>query len=232
MNLQIAGQAVPIEQIVESMVRPQSQGGYPWQTLRWYDHGFGVEHTPDRVTSADLGRVSVFGGGLRYDTARDHLRVSEREDDLLPSLPSEMWLHDTDPGGQLWQAAERTYRLYVRGGAAGRANRWAQAAKLLHLKRPGFFPVTDSRFWRTYKRVLSQKGSTDPSPHDWVAIREDLIANGASGTDTDRQAESSFARLRECIASSRSRDEDGKVDDLLALTDLRLLDIAAWSYGK
>lgn len=178
-NLTVAGVPVPIRSIAESMVRPQSEGGYPWQTLRWYDHGHGVEHTPHRITAADLGRVSVFGGGLRYDTARDHLRVSEWDDGLLPELPVDLWLHEIEPGGEHWEAAHRTYMLYVRGGAHGRANRWAQAAKLLHIKRPGFFPVTDSRFWKTYSAVLRQKDGC-PSPHDWLLVREDLIANGAA----------------------------------------------------
>lgn len=232
MELAIAGMDVPIEQVVESMVRPQSRGGYPWQTLRWYDHGHGIEHHPSRVTLADLGRVSVFGGGLRYDTARDHLRVSEREDELLKSLPSEMWLHEVKPGGELWEAARRTYMLYVRGGIDGGSNRWAQAAKLLHIKRPGFFPVTDSRFWETYQSALNRKSESDPSPHDWLVVRDDLLANGAAASAGERDPHSAFARIRKHIAASHAQDEDNKIEDLLALTDLRLLDIAAWSLAK
>ena len=214
------------------MVRPQTHRGYPWQTLRWYDHGHGVEHTPNSVTAADLGRVAVFGGGLRYDTARDHLRVSEQEDKGLSLLPSDLWLHKTEPGSEKWEAARQTYMLYVRGGENGRANRWAQAAKLLHIKRPGFFPVTDSRFWKTYRPVLDQKTGNDPSPHDWLVVRDDLVANGAEANAGERDPRSRFAHLRERITEGRAQDEDGKVDDLLALTDLRLLDIAAWSLGK
>lgn len=232
MDLVIAGRPVPLERIVDPMVRPLSRGGYPWQTLHWYDHGHGVEHTPNRITAADLGRVSVFGGGLRYATARDHLRVSEREDELLPALPSELWLHKTEPGSELWNAAERTYMLYVRGGADGRANRWAQAAKLLHIKRPGFFPVTDSRFWKTYQPALDQKVDTDTSPHDWLVVRDDLVDNGAAARGEERDPDSRFAHLRDRIAEGRAQDEDDKVDNLLALTDLRLLDIAAWGLGK
>lgn len=188
-----------------------------------------MEHTPSRVTAADLGRVSVFGGGFRYDTARDHLRVSEREDKLLSALPEDLWLHQTRPGSEHWEVAHQTYMIYVRGGAKGNANRWAQGAKLLHLKRPGFFPVTDSRFLNTYRWVLDAKGHDDPPPHDWLVVRDDLTANGAATSAEDRDNGSPFARLRETLIGARSEDVDGKVDDLLALTDLRLLDIAAWS---
>lgn len=122
--------------------------------------------------------------------------------------------------------------LYVRGGENGRANRWAQAAKLLHIKRPGFFPVTDSRFWKTYRPVLDQRASNGPSPHDWLVVRDDLIANGAAANAGERDPRSGFSHLRERIAEGRAQGEDKKIDDLLALTDLRLLDIAAWSLSK
>ena len=122
--------------------------------------------------------------------------------------------------------------LYVRGGSGGRANRWAQAAKLLHLKRPGFFPVTDSRFWKTYKLMLDNMTVGDPSPHDWVVVRHDLITNGAAETPETRDPESPFAHLRSRLNAGRPKDEDDKVDGILALTDLRLLDIAAWSLGR
>lgn len=226
MNLQIAKKSISVDGVVEQMLSASVDGGYPWQTLRWYDHGIGAVRGQERVDVADLGRVSVFGGGLRYDTARDHLEVAE-EDEELSQLPEDLWLHETTPGSSEWTAARSVFMRYVRG-SNGRGQRWAQASKLMHLKRPGFFPVVDSRFWRTYAEIRKDLSRDTPLPHSWALVHEDLVANGAARDAAARREASPFGRLRRAIAERRDDDPDGKVDLLLGLTDLRLLDIATW----
>ena len=95
--------------------------------------------------------------------------------------------------------------------------------KLLHLKRPALFPVLDRDLRRLYNTRAKEQarrpelGFRRYKRVYWGAVRADLCAW--------RQAVA-FAALRGELAQDETRSGWAE------LTDLRLLDITAWSYGK
>jgi hypothetical protein len=90
--------------------------------------------------------------------------------------------------------------------------------KVLHLKRPHLYPILDSQLRRTYRTKAKLAGAQlarhgQPSrPAYWAAIRDDLLANALA-----------LRQLRDQLV------EDPELERLAGLSDLRLLDILAWS---
>jgi len=97
--------------------------------------------------------------------------------------------------------------------------------KILHLKRPGLYPILDNRIKRLYKpsaaawpgRLQYLRGVTvTDSPPYWAAFREDLVRN-----------HDPLEAYRTQLA-----DDDNETIRLMAkLTRLRLQDIIAWMIG-
>jgi hypothetical protein len=98
----------------------------------------------------------------------------------------------------------------------------AKVHKILHLKRPGLYPILDDRIKRLYKpcavtwpqRLPYLEGvAAGDSPPYWAAFREDLIRN--------------HDPLE--VYRTRLADDDKETIRLMAeLTRLRLQDIIAW----
>ncbi len=93
----------------------------------------------------------------------------------------------------------------------------ARVSKVLHLKRPHFYPVLDAVVWRLYWpraiRHLEQTGGHKAAAI-WLAVREDLV---------HPQTQSAIADLR-----AWAGDEGGAMEAVGKLSDVRLLDIVAW----
>ena len=98
----------------------------------------------------------------------------------------------------------------------------AKVHKILHLKRPGLYPILDDRIKRLYKpcavtwpgrlHYLQGVAATDSPPY-WAAFREDLIRN-----------HDPLEAYRGQLAS----DDSQTVRLMAKLTRLRLQDIIAW----
>lgn len=100
----------------------------------------------------------------------------------------------------------------------------AKISKVLHLMYPNLVPILDSRLARLYERsareAMKHLRAVRPEYHKgkwayWEAIRLDLIG-----------AESQFQVVREEI---RSKDLTGVSDVVDRISDLRLLDMLAWT---
>jgi hypothetical protein len=100
----------------------------------------------------------------------------------------------------------------------------AKISKVLHLMRPGLFPMLDSYLTRFY-RTAALAAATDIghkreilSPHKmlyWEAVRQDILNN-----------EAGLYTLRQTLASAQSPLTE---QASRCLSDLRLLDILAWA---
>ena len=90
-------------------------------------------------------------------------------------------------------------------------------SKVLHIKRPGLFPILDTEVRACYKEAARRAAKSYPERGHkrmyWAAVRDDLIANRQSGT---------LAELRDAFAS------EPPLKVYSELTDLRLLDILTW----
>jgi hypothetical protein len=153
-------------------------------TVRWYD--FGGEASCrgyDGVTLTALGRLAFFSSALRTEDAGVVLRAAATAN--WASLPVEATLEEADPSvaGGLYDTAEAFYRTFVHATPHVSST---EVSKLLHLNRPGLFPVLDTpvrvlyaeraaAYWRTDERAtrpLSGKSY-------WPVIRSDLVTAGA-----------------------------------------------------
>lgn len=98
----------------------------------------------------------------------------------------------------------------------------AKVHKILHLKRPGLYPILDERVKSLYRSRaaewtdrLSHLGGITlaDSPPYWAAFREDLVRN--------------FDVLR-TFQAQMAEDQEEAVRTVAKLTCLRLQDIIAW----
>jgi|tagenome__1003787_1003787.scaffolds.fasta_scaffold20616928_1 hypothetical protein len=117
---------------------------------------------PDRVTLEDLGRTMVIGSDLR---AMDIPWLLEVEADKeFAAIPVNARLEDAAPGSELFDAAMALDEKFTGHRGFGHAKK----SKLLHLKRPYLFPVTDSFIRMTY-------GTASAGADFLSAVRDDLV---------------------------------------------------------
>jgi hypothetical protein len=177
-------------------------------TILYYDLGGSARVEPsDGVSLADVGRMTLMNPWMWGSQAAALLNLGSS----LPwgSVPRAARLEDADPSvrGGLWDRALRLYRRIDDLDGFGAA----KTSKLLHIKRPHFYPVLDRYVMGEYQRAW-QLG--EPAPV-WEAIRDDLIQN------------------KQPLEEVRGRL--AQFDDLEVVTrlsDVRLLDIIAWSIGR
>ncbi|WP_258008586.1 DUF6308 family protein, partial [Rhodococcus sp. ENV425] len=136
------------------------------------------------------------------------------------AVPTEAQLVDADPNvsGGLYDRAEALYEHFRT--AAPRQVGVAKISKVLHIKRPGLFPVRDSKVMAFYR--LHARAAAARYPHRgrrkmfWAAIRDDVCTN------LDNGALPLFRRRLE-------QSETEQVRRLTTLTDVRLLDLLTWA---
>lgn len=177
-------------------------------TLQHYDFGGRNGISPsDGVTLEDIGRMTLMNPGLYGSEVAALL-------DAGPGAPWDAvghseYLEDADPDerGGLWDRARSLFDYFDRIGGIG----LAKASKLLHIKRPLFYPVLDSF-------VVAEYGCwrLDEKPDTcWAAVRSDLL-HGAPAV----------AQIR------RRLDREDEAVLLRQVSDVRLLDILAWSIHR
>lgn len=188
----------------------------------------------DRVTFADLGRMTCLAASLRYDRAHLLMELSQEIDwpEQLPrleDLPSseradDFIVHDGVARGH---ALFRAFKDHTGLGSG-------TVSKLLHLKWPAFYPITDSQFLKAYGRRAARVHSAcrylEGSPSKdgnirayWFAFRCDLARNNEA-----------LGALPEEVAQRARGDVDAEAhaDRLRQLEPLRLLDMLAWKVGR
>ena len=190
------------------------------RTIRGYD--LRQQDDPNVLTADDAWCSRIITSRL---TRRERDEIVSRAAE--PGCPWGAVRYDADladadpaaPGGDFDSAA----KLYWHFTSPDRIRgvRVAKIHKILHVKRPGLYPILDKRVRNLYRKVatpwvdrLARLGvTTADSPPYWAAIREDLLVNGP-------QIEAYRQDLAGC---------DDETTTLMAqLTDLRLQDIVAW----
>jgi hypothetical protein len=179
--------------------------------LKYYDGLPGMTTVggtdPNRVTFEDLGRTMVIGSDLRALDIPWLLEVEAEKE--FAAIPVDARLEDATPGSELFEAAMALDERFTGHRGIGHAKK----SKLLHLKRPYLFPVTDSFIRMTY-------GSASAGAEFLTAVHNDLV-NPANVRDFKLLK----VRLTAEPATSSAR--------LLAeVPTLRLLDILASLLGE
>jgi hypothetical protein len=182
-----------------------------WRTLKEYD----LEESdcgPDEVSEREVQRTRVIASRISRWQAAEMRRILGRG--RLAAIPTAAMLQDADPSenGGLYDEMQRLYSdLETVEGVAS-----AKISKLLHLKRPRLFPILDSKLMRLYRRAAAEAAQRYPQRGFrrmwWAAVRDDVIAN------------------QELLKPLRSElaHEAGLLGQTAGLSDVRLLDIAAW----
>ncbi len=213
-RLPLASGTPTIRQVLDTVLL------YPVNTVRYYDCA-GTPRpersTAQRITLGDLGRITLMNPKVSGADALLELEVAE---DVWAAVPPDADLADADPTvtGGLYDAALALHDANrLRGVSLGKVG------KLLHLKRPALFPVLDRELrWLYDTRATEQARRPELTFRGyrrvyWGAVRADLVAWRQAGA---------FAALRAELTHDETRSGWAE------LTDLRLLDITAWSYGK
>jgi len=194
----------------------------PRDTARYYDCA-GTPRpersTAHRVTLGALGRITLMTPRSPEPRAAALLGLVVGEEVWAVVAP-DADLAEADPAvtGGLYNAALALHNAHrLHGVSVGKIG------KLLHLKRPALFPVLDRELrWRYDTRAAEQARRPELvfrgyRQLHWGAVRADLGAWREAGA---------FPTLRGELAQDEDRSGWGE------LTDLRLLDITAWSYEK
>jgi hypothetical protein len=195
---------------------------YP-RTIRDYD--LSDPGDPGLLTAAEAWRSRIVNSRLTH-AERDEL-VSRAADAPWASVPADADLADADPAvaGGLFASAAWLYWAFTWPEHMPGVAR-AKVHKVLHVKRPGLYPILDDHLMRLYKpgvsawpaRLQYLEGVTAAdSPPYWAAFRDDLVANHDA-------LESYRAQLAE--------DNSETVWPLAKLTRLCLQDIIAWAIAS
>lgn len=181
-------------------------------TLARYD--FGDRGQPDVLTGEEIWSTRIIRSRVTY-TERDKLeRVAAGCAPLWAAIPIDASMRDADPSktNGLWTNMLDLYTRFTEVSGIS----MAKASKILHFKRPGLYPILDSRLAELYREPASEAAEKYPElgykKMYWAAIRDDLLRN-----------ELPMRALRAELFSVESKFK------LSELTDLRILDILSWS---
>jgi hypothetical protein len=117
---------------------------------------------PVQVTLEDLARTMVIGADLRAMDIPWLLEVDAEKE--FAAIPVDARLEDATPGSDLFLAAMALDEKFTGHRGFGHAKK----SKLLHLKRPYLYPVTDSFIRMTY-------GTASAGSEFLTAVHRDLV---------------------------------------------------------
>ncbi|GAB2617054.1 hypothetical protein GCM10027269_86840 [Kribbella endophytica] len=191
------------EAIAQLRIYCESNGA----VLRYYDGLPGLTTVggsePDKVTLEDLARTMVIGSDLRALDIPWLLEVDA--DKEFAAIPVGAKLEDAAPGSELFDAAIALDEKFSGHRGFGQAKK----AKLLHLKRPYLFPVSDSFIRMTYSDSSAgaeflaavHRDLVHPANvRDFKALQVRLIAEPATSA-AKVLAEAPTLRLLDILAS-------------------------------
>ena len=186
---------------------------FPAETLDLYDFAGGSGWNV--VDGSDIGRL-IASGMVGFAQSVAGALVKGGANAPWHGVPVDGRLEDAVPGDALETGGVALYDHFYFIFGVG----WAIASKLLHLKRPAFFPIVDSYVAGLYFPVASiLAGSRNPQVRFyWQAIRNDLVTSGQSAA---------INVLRANLAAS----SDPRVRRRATLSALRLRDILMWMSG-
>ncbi|MGW5300704.1 DUF6308 family protein [Rhodococcus aetherivorans] len=206
----LAGRSIGVEAAVAQA------HAYPKVTVAGYDlPGPGPV---DAITADDIARTHKVRSRISHAQRDWFLRTAVGAP--WAAVPADARLVDADPNvsGDLYDGAEALYEHFRT--AAPRQVGVAKISKVLHLKRPGLFPILDAKVMAVYR--MQARAAAARYPHRgrravfWAAIRDDLCANLDSGA---------LPLFRSRLAQS----ETEHVCRIAGLTDVRLLDLLTWA---
>lgn len=187
------------------------------KTLRHYDWVAGTTNSLTREQITATYRMSS-----RISRMDARWLLSQAATAPWDTVDEAALLSDADPAirGGLYDQADSLYVHFYR--SRPRNVNHAKVSKCLYLMRPGLIPVLDSRVLKLYRRparAAARELAGTGFPYTWAywaAIRKDLLRAGKAWTV-----------LRDEL---REVDADGVHGEAAnRLSDLRLLDILAWS---
>jgi len=180
------------------------------RTLVRYDGGGAGD--PGSLSRDEVLRTEIIKSRISFEEA--DWFVARAVDAPWPDVPADATLADADPAatGGLYDAMDRLYRHF-----AGRPQvNAAKISKVLHLKRPALYPILDSRLMRSYGPAARRAAARYPDRGFrrmyWAAVRDDVM---------DETNVACLTALRTELRAASS--------PMAGLSDVRLLDIAAWS---
>jgi hypothetical protein len=196
---------------------------YPKATVRHFD--LGPASRPDEIDATDIGRLAVIEA-LELKTIEWILAQGLTAPWHL--VPMDARLEDATPGGTLYAGAGALYEWFRTTNVQD-----AKVSKLLHIKRPTFFPILDQLVRKLYEKAAikahaatSAAFKRDQPKWDrlfWPAIGMDVAENKvALMTLRDRLRTRSKGRTEQAVFARQ----------LLQVTDLRLMDMIAWLICK
>jgi hypothetical protein len=187
-------------------------------------HGYDLRQPgdPNVLTADEAWRSRVIGSRMTGRERDELVRRGAEPDCPWGEVGADADLADADPattGGDFDHAASLywyfTYPDRIRGV------RVAKLHKVLHIKRPGLYPILDNRVRNLYRDQAAQwigelarlRVTIKDSPPYWAAVRTDLAFNAPQ-----------LGVYRQELSAS--------IDDVTVLmaqlTNLRLQDIVAW----
>lgn len=193
---------------------------YP-RTIREYD--MGGRGVSGQLTAGEAWRSRLINSRLTRRECNELVARAAEPGCPWHDVPADADLADADPGipaGRFGKAAALywhfTYPERIHGVAV------AKVHKVLHLKRPGLYPILDAKVKRLYRNsarpwvtALDHLHVTiDDSPPYWAAIRHDLLCNRGRldayrqqlAKDSD-QTVAPRLRPRSPMSTDRARDE-------------------------
>jgi hypothetical protein len=191
------------------------------RTISSYDRTAG---TYESVTPELIAATRVLHSRITHNEAEWFIKQAESAP--WESVKIDAQLIDADPCAKdsLYDNGSALYNHFR--SAAPKGIKAAKIYKVLHLMRPGLFPILDSRLAELYEgpareaalKVNACRPDLSPSTHAyWAAIRKDLIA-----------ASNQIAAIRAALAAS---SDPYVTDSIQVFSDLRILDMLSWQDG-
>jgi hypothetical protein len=202
-QLYVVGEPISIVDALARLSR------YPSRPARYDLPGPGL---PDAITNDEIRRTRAVSS-----------RISQVQGEWFinrgcsaPWVPVDADLREADPAAAdgLYDAMLALYAHFESDAPSGVS--LAKISKVLHLKRPGLFPILDSRLLRQYAQLARQAAQAYPARRykraHWAAIRTDLLRSSPG-----------LALLRESLET-----QPLPLKNLQLVSDLRLLDMIIW----
>jgi Family of unknown function (DUF6308) len=189
------------------------------RTLREYDLAGAGD--PAILVAGEVTRTRIIASRVTRQEGAWFLRRAA--DAPWDGVSADADLACADPAGRggLFDNAAALYWHFTTPHQAGIGP--AKIHKVLHVKRPGFYPVLDRLVRRLYRAQALRwvDGIPDTQPGDsvtfWAAIRQDL---------TNEDNRSVLSQHRDGLR------EDPQTAPMADLPSLRLLDIVAWETAR
>lgn len=163
--------------------------------------------------------------GSRISRVEERWFIEHSADARWSGVPAGAQLAAADPlvADGLYDAAERLWLHFLKPHHRGVG--WGKTSKVLHLMRPALYPILDTRLQHFYRDAAAQAASALRARRSnlshrrlfWAAIREDLLAS-AGGL--------------QAVRDELDLDKTWISHDGHTLSDVRLLDMLAWSGGN